>query len=455
MSASTVVKQKRALLESEILDILSELTPTVTIPSVVAESHIENIRARVRSQLEKVMVFPEIVPSLKSEILRQYNIARIQPGESVGIMTAQSIGERQTQMTLDTFHSAGAALKTVITGVPRFSELLSATKNPKTVSATVFPVNKYSSVADIRCKLGTKLKNVLLSDLVSKADIGSDIGEWYHAYEMIWGTRHHEHEHFVALVFDVQSLFDNKIELDAVAKKIETVYTDLVCVPSPTFLGQIDVYIDVSNVESNLVAEYMLNVVIPKLMELSVSGITGITDVFYDKKDGEWYVETAGSNLVELFNNKAIDFARTVSNDMWEIFNVLGVEAAREFLINEFTDTISSDGTYVNKCHTQLLVDTMLFSGNIISVSRYGQRKSKCGPLAKASFEESLDNFIKAATSGENESTTSISSSIMLGKLPNCGTGVFDVHVDIAKLIGSAPIQETSEEYDDDEVYQL
>lgn len=430
----------RELTVTEIDDILNSITTNPCIPKVVAESHVANIRARVRLQLEQLKMYPAAIPMLRDEIARQYNSAKIQPGESVGIVTAQSIGERQTQMTLDTFHSAGAALKTVIAGVPRFSELMSATRNPKVVTTTVYPVNKYNSVSELRTDIGCTLQTVALGDLLNDTVIDEDaeLPQWYCAYEAMYGTEYKRHSHCLTLMFDVEKLFVQKIDLEKIAEKIESQYDDLACVFSPTMIGRIDVYVDVTNVGESNAREYMLNVVSAQLMALVVSGVSGITEVYYEKKDGEWIVETRGTNLLKLFNNPLVDATRTVSNEMWEIVSVLGIEAAREFLINEFGECISSDGTYINKCHTQLLVDVMTHGGSIMSVSRYGHGKSKCGPLAKASFEKSLDNFLKAGVTSEVERTTSVSGSIMLGKIASCGTGVFDIHVDVPKILASS-----------------
>jgi hypothetical protein len=127
---------------------------------------------------------------------------------------------------------------------------------------------------------------------------------------------------------------------------------------------------------------------------------------------------------------------------MWEIYNVFGIEAVRQFLIDEFMDVVSSDGTFVNSSHVELLVDLMVYTGSIISISRYGQKKVGSGPLSKASFEESLENFLKAGLNGEIETTEGVSASIMLGKIPKTGTGIFDLKVDIETIMnmGKKPI---------------
>lgn len=444
---------KRALTTQEIEDIVMSLEPVKSIPQVVAESHISVARNRTRQMLSSVVVYPEIIPQLKRKICDEYLSSRIQPGESVGIVTAQSIGERQTQMTLDTFHSAGAALKTVITGVPRFSELLSATPNPKTVACYIFPEQKVSSVAELRASIGVHLKYTLFSDVMDSFEITTETpdAQWYFAYEQICGTNHRKYDNRVTINLKVKELYLHKLSLRRIATIISDLYEDLECVYSPEFLGQLDIYFDNVNVDQCDVEKYVNTVIIPKLSELKVSGIENVRDVFYDKKDSEWIIETQGSNLVKILNMTGVSKIKTMSNDMWEIYNVLGIEAAREFLVEEFTATISSDGTYVNKCHVELLVDAMTFGGYIMSVSRYGQRKMKCSPLTKASFEQSLDNFLKAGVTGEKEMINSVSSSVMTGKLPTCGTGTFEMIINQKLLLQN--IIET--EYEEDVQYEI
>ena len=112
---------------------------------------------------------------------------------------------------------------------------------------------------------------------------------------------------------------------------------------------------------------------------------------------------------------------------MWEIYEICGIEATRQFLIDEYKNVVSSDGTYINERHIKILVDLMTQHGIICSISRYGMKKDNSGPIAKASFEQSLDNFIKAGFYGEVEKLNSISSNILCGKKSNIGTGLCDL----------------------------
>lgn len=447
---------KRRLTAGEIEDIVARLQPNRAIPAVIADSHTEKARARVRAQLAAVAIYPQMIPALAERVVSEYERARIQPGESVGIVTAQSIGERQTQMTLDTFHSAGAALKTVITGVPRFSELLSASPNPKSVVSKIFPKNNCTSISEIR-EIGARLKYTVFGDLVlsfaRQVLFGEKNGsrEWYAGFDLLYGTEYQKYTNCVAFTLDVAALYEARLELEEVARAINE-YEDLCCAFSPTFLGELDVYFDVANIAGADIEQYIAQILVPQLQRVHVSGVSGISAVYYEKPaSGAWFVETAGSNLVDTLGMECVDSEKSYSNNIWEVLEVFGIEAARELLMREFQDTVSSDGTCVNPCHIQLLVDTMTHGGSIMSISRYGQRKSKTSTLAKASFEESLDNFLKAGLKGEVDTTESVSASIMVGKLPTCGTGTFTLHLDLPKLM----VAKTVEEYAADESYSF
>ena len=136
--------------------------------------------------------------------------------------------------------------------------------------------------------------------------------------------------------------------------------------------------------------------ILPALLSIRICGIPNIKDIFFEKRKEEWIITTEGSNLYGLFSNPMIDKTKTMCNNMWEIYTIFGIEAARQFLIEEYMDVVSSDGSFVNSSNVELLVDVMVYTGIIISISRYGQKKVGCGPMAKASFEESLENFLKA-----------------------------------------------------------
>ena len=189
--------------------------------------------------------------------------------------------------------------------------------------------------------------------------------------------------------------------------------------------------------EENKDLIYIEECVIPLLKNICVAGIEGITEIFFTHLDGKWIVETNGINSRALsltfINYKKllaldfIDFTRTTSNNVWDILAVLGIEAARNALIEEFMAIMEG----INVCHAVLLVDRMTFAGSIASITRYTMKKDDNGPFGKASFEETMDNFLNAAAKGEIEPTESVSASIVCGKRASIGTGLSNLKINL------------------------
>lgn len=363
----------------------------------------------------------------------------------------------------DTFHQAGISMKTVLTGVPRFSELLNATRDPQATNLTIFFKKPFASLQDLKNTITNNLICLTLSYLKINClyvkDPESQKPEWYEMFSELYPGKIRGYEGLLRYRLDKNLLFKYSISLKTIAQRIEDEFEDVYCVFSPDRYGILDVWIDTSNIKEEKTDPclstadntkiYIFEYVYNKLENLQLSGIAGIKETYPEKRSGEWIVETDGSNLPKTLGHPLVDYTRTISNDMWEIYETLGIEAARNFLIEEFNNVVSSDGTYVNTSHIILLVDIMTFLGSITSISRYGLKKENCGPLAKASFEESLDNFIKAGVYGETENIQGVSASIMLGKIPKIGTGICDLVVDIKKLCGEIQEDRDISEIDD------
>ena len=135
-------------------------------------------------------------------------------------------------------------------------------------------------------------------------------------------------------------------------------------------------------------------------------------------------------DLEEILKLPFVDSFRTHSNDIWETYNLFGIEAVRQYMIEEFSSIMEG----INLCHVMLLVDKMTFTGTISSISRYTMRREESGPFGKASFEETLDNFLKAGVFGQEEPTRGVSASIICGKRAPIGTGLCELAMDIKKL---------------------
>lgn len=346
-------------------------------------------------------------------------------------------------LVYDTFHTTGLTVKTVVSGVPRFMELMNTTKEPKSASCFIkVPVSDtIKGINDIRNYIGDKLRCLQITKLlydytiVSFSDIKLD---WWIAHEQL-PLEFEDGDRILRLQLSHKLIYEYRCSLTNIVTRINTVFTDVYAVCSSLNECIIDIFILNKGAvvldkkicyvtEENKYDVFLEEIVLAKLDKFVISGIEKINDYLIStvKPGHEWMISTEGSNLKGLMELNLFDFNNVMSNNMWEIYNLLGIEAAREFLVREFTDVISSDGTFINKCHILLLVDTMTCKGDITSISRYSLR-SKSSVLSRSSFEESIENFLKSGIFSEIDKMTSISSNIMTGKLSRVGTGICDV----------------------------
>lgn len=461
---------KRHLTEAEIEELLSFIEPNFSIPNQTALSVATITYEGIASQLREELVYPEIIPQLALTIRKCYFNTQICAGDSVGIVVAQSVGEKQTQLTLNSFHKCGQNEKAITSGVPRFQELMNASQAPKNTSTKIYFVNNNSSIQELREHIGARLVEVRLEKIVKNVYLHQEKVErpWHTSFELLWGRRPIDTSSCACLTLelDVHVLYEYQLTMKMIADSIEKSYDDLRCVFSPTCFATIDIFVDISKIKippekvlfitpENTIEVYIDEVVTPQLMNLIVSGIPKISFSYYSKEETpgptKWYIETEGNNLREIFKIPGVDCSKTVSNNLWEIYSTLGIEATRTFLINEFLSIMEG----LNICHANLLADRMTFSGIITSISRYTMRKDEAGPLCRASFEESMDNLLKAATNGEVEPTLGVSASIICGKRALIGTGMFDLMVDIDNLPGNpAQLEATIDEEFEESVDQ-
>jgi DNA-directed RNA polymerase beta' subunit len=440
------------LSDQEIEFIIDFIKPQAGIPLDSAMSIVENNKERYRKQLRGQSIYSEIIPQVKNELERVYFNSLVQAGESVGIICAQSIGEKQTQTCLNTFHSSGISNKTMTTGVPRFQELINATKNPKMVNHKIYFNEGKDSIENLREVIRHSITGLTLRNISTSvtAVYNKEPEDWYEMYKIFYNDDFTRFQHCIIVKLNMNKLFENKLTLEKISKVIETEFVDLHCVFSPCQIGEIHIFVDTSDInlpedrimfinKENAIEIYIEECVITTISEIQICGISGIEEIFYsqDEKTKEWFIETNAipanklNAYKKLLSLDHIDLTRTISNNIWDIYEVLGIEAVKEFLIEEFTNIMEG----INSCHTKLLVDRMLHGGSIASITRYTLKKDECGPMGKASFEESLDNFLNAGASGIVEPTEGVSSAIICGKRANIGTGMVELKADFSKLL--------------------
>jgi DNA-directed RNA polymerase II subunit RPB1 len=377
---------------------------------------------------------------LLETITLDYKRAIVAPGEMVGMIAAQSIGEVSTQMTLNTFHFAGVASKSNVTrGVPRIEEILSLSPEPKNPSLTVY-LNAADSVDKDRAQSimymleHTKLQEVIKSldicfdpdDLNSLIEEDKNTIEQYRAFESMIAEcseqdlgnddNMEKSKWVVRLELDQEMMLEKNITMDDInftmnhcfANQVSCVYSDYNS-DKLIFRIRLNEVIKTMNKKNLKPASldqsdqiYVLKTFQDQLMNnVILRGVKGIDKVILRKikdnvveengaylKRDVWVLDTVGTNLLDILGLDYIDGNKTFSNDIQEVYNVLGIEASRQTILNELVDVIAFDGTYINYHNYSVLVDRMTFTSKMISIFRHGINNDNIGPIAKASFEE-------------------------------------------------------------------
>ena len=431
---------------------------------------------------------------LVSQIVSSYKKAIVAPGEMVGMIAAQSIGEPTTQMTLNTFHFAGVASKSNVTrGVPRIEEILSLSENPKNPSCTVhlFPDEERNqeNSQNIMVQLEhTKLREVVESiqicfdpdDFNTLIDEDVNTMEQYKEFENLidncLGEEKEDTEKskwIIRMKLNIEEMLDRNISTDDIHFAIKNAYNnDVSCVYSDYNADKLIFRIRLNNIISSKKKStnkqqsldqqdeiYMLKNFQDQLLDnLILRGVKNINKVVprkitdsLVKEDGSyvktetWVVDTVGTNLLDLLGLDYIDVNRTYTNDIQEIYNVLGIEAARQAIFNEISEVIEFDSTYINYHHLSLLCDRMTCNSTMVSMFRHGINNDNIGPISKASFEETPEMFLKAARHAEVDPMRGVSANVMCGQEGYFGTSAFQVVLDIDKITQIQP-QEWNEE---------
>ena len=405
---------------------------------------------------------------LVDHFVQRYRECLVNPSEMVGVVAAQSIGEPSTQLTLNTFHSAGiASASKIVRGVPRIKELLSVSKNIKAPSLVVHLRAPYSDSYALAQKALNSVEQTHIKDLVvsshiymepvpGQSDLEEDsalLKEWARfAREEFSCNGQEEQASPWVMRFELDrgkllekglSVYDIHTRLlEYYEDKIDCVFGDdnnerIIFRVQLTDKSITDIITELKALEYNIMEKIVVSGV-DKIKKASIVKrkfqYLSDEEPFKKVEDVERHIlETDGTNLVDVLGHRYVDSRRTFSNDIMEIYEVLGVEAAREALYKEINE-ILNENTSVNHRHIALLVDTMTCKGYLLSIDRHGINRSDIGPLAKCSFEETSDILIKAGIFGELDKITGVSANIILGQVAKCGTGDSQISMDYEAL---------------------
>ncbi len=336
------------------------------------------------------------------DVSKEHLNEKMDCGESIGLITAQSFGEPSTQMVMRTFHLAGVAEMQVTTGLPRLIEIFDARKKPSSPKMEIYLNKEYNNEKDARI-LAEKIKEVKLEDIAS--EINLDFNAQKIEVKIDKGSLRQTH---VSLKKIVEKLIDSKYK----AKEKEN-----------------SIILNVS--EKNFSEIYQLK---EKLKKTIISGLKGIEQILVVKKNENFVIITLGTNLKEITVLKEVNGDKTISNDFYEIADFLGIEAARSLIIHEISETINDQGLDINMRHLKLAADAMTNTGYIKGVTRMGIISQKASVLARATFETPIKHFVNATIKGKKDNLSSVIENIILNQPVPVGTGLPGL---LVKVVGS------------------
>lgn len=415
-----------------------------------------------KKSILKLRLSKEMFDELLREIRFKYIRARVDPGEMVGTLAAQSIGEPTTQLTLNTFHSAGTVKANATQGVPRIIELLSVSHNPKNPSNVVYLTPEVAGSRELTTVAMKEIQKTTLRDVTKSVRIyydpkatstntsvqeDAEVLRSYARFCITSGEDKNVSKWIMRLELDRIELVARNIEITSLAAKIQNNKALKVfdCITSDMNSQKLIVRLTFGNdiVKNSL----SLRFIEEKLLDTILTGVDGIGRVYprevkselsYDSAVGgyvplkQYVLDVEGTNLMDLSTVPNVDPFRSFSNDVHEIMEVFGIETARVSMYEEFMEVFKAE--YVNYHHMITLIDTMTFPGYILSADRFGMSKSDSGVLARSSFEETSKVLFNAAMSGEFDTMKGVSANIMFGQKPPCGTGFVDILIDETKL---------------------
>ena len=326
------------------------------------------------------------------EVCKVYQRNKFEPGETVGILAAQSISEPATQMTMRTYHFAGSAGVKITYGLPRLIEIFDAKKELETPVMTIYLKKSFDSKETAR-KIAEEIIEKRIFDVTKEVSI--NLNEGSIEIEPTDMKR-------VGTIVNVIKENIKDVNVKMKTKKIAVI-------PKAT--------IDVKEMQK----------IKTKIMDLNVGGIKGISNAVVRNENDSWIITTIGSNLEEVFKIKEVDEIKTVTNDIYEISKVLGVEAARNLIIQEALDTMQTQGLDIDVRHVMLVGDIMTVDGAVKSIGRYGVAGTQTSILARAAFEETIKHLVRASIRNEVDNFKGIFENVMIGQVIPSGTGMFDL----------------------------
>ncbi len=339
-----------------------------------------------------------------TEMMERMENNQMDPHESCGIVSAQSIGEPGTQMTMRTFHYAGVAEINVTLGLPRLIEIVDARRQPST---PIMEIHLVDDIKNDRAKVQNIITEIEATRLVDVANLKTDLASMN-----------------IRIEPDKDKMKDRGVVMDDIKHKLMTSRLRGISRTKTKIVIEEERGTRNLILSSNQVSYKHLQALLEGVKGVRVKGIKGIERCIARKEAGEGYViHTEGSNLQDVLEINGVDITRTTTNNIREIYAVLGVEAARNSIINEAYNTLKEQGLQVDIRHIMLVSDVMCVRGDIRPIGRHGITGRKTSVLARAAFEIAAATLLKAGIEGEVDALEGIAENIIVGQPVGTGTG--------------------------------
>ncbi|MEA3414336.1 MAG: DNA-directed RNA polymerase subunit A' [Nanoarchaeota archaeon] len=333
------------------------------------------------------------------EVTKEHLNEKISPGEAIGLVAAQSFGEASTQMVLRTFHMAGVAEMQVTSGLPRLIEIFDARKKPSSPKMEIYLQKEFNNENNAK-NLAERIKEIKIKEIAE--EINLDFGNKY-----------------IEIILNKKKVKQTHMSVKKIVEKLNELGFDII-------EGNNSIKLNASSYEFREI--YKLK---EKLKETIISGIKGITQILIVKKGQNFIIMTLGTNIKEIMKLKEININKTFSNDIHEVARVLGIEAARQLIINEIKEVLDSQGLNINDRHLKLAADSMTNNGEVKGVTRMGIIAQKASILARATFETPIKQFTNAIIKGKTDKLSSVIENIILNQPVPVGTGLPGLMVNV------------------------
>jgi DNA-directed RNA polymerase subunit A' len=338
-------------------------------------------------------------PSIEKAInltVDRYKHALMEPGEAVGIVAAQSIGEPGTQMTLRTFHYAGVKEQNVTLGLPRLIEIVDARRIPSTPIMKIYLTEEFRKSKEAAVNVA---RDIVYTTMENLADA------------VYLDPVHDE----IIIELDKTMMDDREVTMQDLKEKIE--------IPNATVkIKGNNIHIQPKKVEA-------IRKLLGKVAVFHVKGVPGIKRVLVTEEHGEWVINTDGSNLPRVLDIPGVDSTRTTTNNVHEIAKTLGIEASRNALVNEAKGVLEEQGLDVDTRHVMLVADMMTSTGEVQQIGRHGISGKKSSVLARAAFEITVPNIVEAAVKGESDPLAGVTENVIVGQSIPIGTGLVELYM--------------------------